>query len=418
MNTKPIFNVKRSFARIIIFLVIIVGGYLLTHTMTTMGWGYLGIVLGTYIFIFYRAYSLSTKIEQKIQTIEQQKNSKEQEFSLITEYNPAVFYITNQEGDAEFVSPNILTWIGYTQEDFTKNSKLWYSLIHKQDLSKVIEKDIEAYKLYTFTYRILFKDGKYHWIKDEYRFVPYEDGSLHAIGTITNIDEEKKFLSELQNSEEKLKESEANYRLLFDESPIAKIIFDKETYKILEVNRRALELHGYTKEEFLALTVLDIRSKEAADVLKEDFSSAEVYKKSRIRQVKKKNGDTLTVETIAHETVFEGRKVIISVINDITEQENAKRAIEESEKRYKSLFEHFLVGAFRSKLDGTFVDVNSVFAKMLGYSREELLNSKAHIVYTSIEDREKYVHILREQGKVESYELSLLKKRWLYYSYY
>src|SRR5215208_4338508 len=65
-----------------------------------------------------------------------------------------------------------------------------------------------------------------------------------------------------------LRESEREYRLLFDENPNPMWVCDTETFRFLAVNEAAIEKYGYTREEFLAMTILDIRPEEDHEELK------------------------------------------------------------------------------------------------------------------------------------------------------
>ena len=76
---------------------------------------------------------------------------------------------------------------------------------------------------------------------------------------------------EKKESAEKLIQSEKNYRTIFYKSPLPKWVYDSETLRFLEVNEAATRHYGYTQEEFLSMTINDIRPKEDIELLAGDF---------------------------------------------------------------------------------------------------------------------------------------------------
>src|SRR6185436_19906069 len=81
------------------------------------------------------------------------------------------------------------------------------------------------------------------------------NGARLVVGSITDISE--------------LKQREASSRLLFDSNPLPMWVFDLENLRFLAVNQAAVEHYGYSREQFLAMTVLDIRPAGDADLLRD-----------------------------------------------------------------------------------------------------------------------------------------------------
>jgi PAS domain S-box-containing protein len=105
-------------------------------------------------------------------------------------------------------------------------------------------------------------------------------------------------------------------------------------------------------------------------------------------------------------------------IVDVTEQVLSRKKIEESEKRYRTLFEQNLAGIYQSTLSGKILNCNEALAKMLGYdSPEELINKKAAELYFSSEERDRFINNLRDKRYLNNYEGIIKRKdgRALYY---
>ena len=162
-------------------------------------------------------------------------------------------------------------------------------------------------------------------------------------------------ISERKLTEEKLTQSEEKYRLLFAHNPQPMWIYDLETLAILEVNDSSIQQYGYTREEFLNLTIKDIRPAEDIQELIEDVNSAEKNKNARkVWRHSWKDGTLRYVEITAQSIDFNGRNARHVLINDVTERVQAEDALRQSEEKYKSIIE--------SQSEGIgLVDENEIF---------------------------------------------------------
>jgi PAS domain S-box-containing protein len=145
-----------------------------------------------------------------------------------------------------------------------------------------------------------------------------------TMGLIRDISERKK-------TEDRLKSSEEEYRVLFMSNPVPMWVYDRESLAIMAVNDFAVSHYGYSREEFLRMTLKDIRPPEQIP---------EMYDRIRAVQGKvrahtgichrKKNGTVITVDITAHPLTFESRPAMLVMATDVTEQRKAAGAIEKS----------------------------------------------------------------------------------------
>src|SRR6185503_15464697 len=137
--------------------------------------------------------------------------------------------------------------------------------------------------------------------------------------------------------EEALRKSEAQYRLLFESNPHAMWVYDLETRKFLAVNNAAIQHYGYTREEFLSMTIHQIRPPEDSQILKEYLTSDAGIEQGVEWRHKKKDGSVINVEITSNRLTFAGRSAEFVLVQDITERKTAETALRISEDRYRDL---------------------------------------------------------------------------------
>jgi PAS domain S-box-containing protein len=144
---------------------------------------------------------------------------------------------------------------------------------------------------------------------------------LMAIVTVGDITERKR-------AEEMLRGSEERYRSLFESNPNPMWVFDVESLSFLAVNAAAVRHYGYSQEEFLAMSLKEIRPPEDVSVLMEDLA-LETPGLGAVTEWRhrKKNGELIDVEITSHALVWLGRRAKLVLVNDITARKRAEREI-------------------------------------------------------------------------------------------
>jgi two-component system, NarL family, sensor histidine kinase UhpB len=125
---------------------------------------------------------------------------------------------------------------------------------------------------------------------------------------------------ERKQAEETLLASEEKYRQMFYKNPYPAWIFDPISLDIMEVNDAAIQKYGYQREEFLALTLRDIRPQEDVEELLTWVTDDQLITKGRVWRHKKKNNEILFAEVNSYEIDYHGKTAIQVQINDITEK--------------------------------------------------------------------------------------------------
>lgn len=162
------------------------------------------------------------------------------------------------DADGRFVTPQS-AWYTYTGQSWEEHRDFgWANALHPEDRDQVRA----AWKHAVATGAAFESRGRlWHAPSQQYRHVvaraaPVRDanGAVQEwIGAVTDIHDR-------QQAEDALRRSEAKFRALFDHSPLPKWAFEVETLRFVDVNEAALEHYGYSRDEFLQMTVLDVRT--------------------------------------------------------------------------------------------------------------------------------------------------------------
>jgi PAS domain S-box-containing protein len=201
--------------------------------------------------------------------------------------------------------------------------------------------------------------------------------------------------------EAKMRESEAQYRLLFESNPHAMWVYDLETLRFLAVNGAAIEQYGYSREEFLSMTLAQIRPPEDIRKLQEVLARRSPgFARPREWRHRKKNGAIITAEITAHQLDFSGRRAELVMAIDITERKLAEQALVESEDRYRDLVDNSHELMCTHDLEGRILSVNPWAARVLGYKQEALigLHIRDGLVSEYRDQFDEYLREIKEKG--------------------
>jgi len=139
------------------------------------------------------------------------------------------------------------------------------------------------------------------------------------------------------------------------------------------VNETACRLLGYTKEELFDMTVFDIDPNFNSKNWKQHWQEIEGRKSFVIESIhKKKSGELLPVEITINYVNFMGKKYNCAFGRDISERKRAEKAILDSEKRYRTLFETMKQGVVYQNVNGEIISANPAAETILGLSEEQM----------------------------------------------
>ena len=195
-----------------------------------------------------------------------------------------------------------------------------------------------------------------------------------------------------------LNKSERQYRELFVINPVPMYIYDVETYRFLDMNEAAVKTYGYTKEEFLELTIKDIRpNKELPKlekVLQEQKINDELAYRGTFTHIKR-NGSYIQVEIQSKFTTVNGKRAKLVLANNVTERLKAQEALRLSEQRFRSLVQDGSDLITIINMKGVYQYVSPTSKNVLGISPETFLGTSS-LHYIHPDDRGRVIDELAE----------------------
>ncbi len=355
---------------------------------------------GSYRFIEWRSvpsgkliYAAARDITRRIQEKREIESSRDHLESILS-HVPAIIYslvTTDDLAKFTYISKNVETILGHTPSDFYNDCRFQRDHIHPEDQKKVSERlryePIQgSHEL--GEYRIRNKAGEYQWIYDKQTITVKSDGTREIIGAWWDITELKKAEFQLREAEKQIRDREARYTSLFNQSHDAVFILDLQG-NVMESNTRAEELLGFTKTELkgLPLDKTSALPENSRQILKKmlDGETIPLYE----RLFRRKDNSTILVEITA-ELVRDEKGFpthIQSVVRDISERKQIEHKLIESEDNFRTFFETMDDMIFVADPQGRIFFTNGSVAKKLGYSMEELTGM--HVLDVHPEDKRK-----------------------------
>lgn len=274
-----------------------------------------------------------------------------QEFKYFFNNSNDLSGIANADGFFEIVNPSFTNLLGYYQHELTL--KPFIGFVHPDDVTTTIQVYNElktGAKVIHFSNRYRKKDGTYLWF--DWNATPNAaTGKLYCIARdITERKKAEDALNELNASlEQKVKErteafrqSEEQYRYLFQNNPMPMWVINLTDFRFLDVNEMAVLQYGYSRAEFLSMTAVEIRPDEDREAfLRSDhsYTNNELNYNKGIWRHRKKDGSIIQVDIIGHKILFEGIPARLILAHDVTEQQEAEEKLISNEKRFRALVE-------------------------------------------------------------------------------
>ncbi|CAN5877109.1 hypothetical protein BH11MYX4_BH11MYX4_34800 [soil metagenome] len=165
-------------------------------------------------------------------------------------------------------------------------------------------------------------------------------------------------------------ESEKTYRLVFSHELDAMSLFDPSNGRLLDVNDSWVSLYGYSRDEALRMSVVDVSAEPAeTSSAVEELAPGDTLRVN-VRWHRAKDGTVFPVELTAGSLVLAGREVMYAVMRDITQRQRAEHQLARSEASFRALIESMPDGVIVHRL-GRIVYMSPSARRMLGYGVDD-----------------------------------------------
>lgn len=269
-------------------------------------------------------------IEREIREAEVRRSHREAEsrYRLLVERLPIIVYLSpiDKITNTTYVSPQIQTILGYSPDEWVADPLFWQTRLHPEDRERVIK----IVKQGGFTgqpsdmeYRMVARDGHVVWFHDQIVLVRDERGQpIHWQGLSIDITRHKQAEAQARQSEERFSKA-------FRASPVAISITRVSDGKFTEVNDSFLSILGYSREEVIGRTALELNiyeSPEARAILMQ-----RLLEQGEIRDLemttRTKSGEMIQALFSTELIELDGEAHALATILDITERKRAETEI-------------------------------------------------------------------------------------------
>lgn len=301
---------------------------------------------------------------------------------------------------------------GYAELEIDPTNSWWEDRLHPEDRQRVIDAIQSAVqhgeKTCAFEYRFRRRDGSYATLSDRAYIVRDELGNaVRAMGAMTDITERKEAVEALRESEERYRDLVENSRELICTHDLNGLVLSANPATALALEYELDEYVG--KKTIRDILVPEVRHQfdEYMARLRQDGAT------SGVMFVKTKSGETRTWEyynSLRTEGVT--APVVRGMARDITEERRARKALRQSEERYRELFENSRDAIYLHDMSGRYLSVNSAAVELSGYSRDEILGKKFTDFVSAEFIQDIQDNFVKKLGTVGAtmYEIEIIKK--------
>ncbi|WP_423147620.1 PAS domain S-box protein [Rubrolithibacter danxiaensis] len=305
---------------------------------------------------------------------------------LLSAVNDAVWSYDLQARKFLYTNSKLIEIYEDKLDQLTENPLSTDTIVHPDDAEFVKQEFESLYsgKQIEIEYRIVVNQ-QVKWLCDKKVIKPDENkqGAM-LISIISDVTRRKE-------SELNLKKSERTYRYLFERSPIPSWIYDRETYQFLAVNEAAVKKYGYSKKEFLQMTILDIRSDdEKMRLLARIGKDNALYNSSKHWKHFKKDGGVIYVNVAGHYVLYKGRDAEMVMVNDITSEIENKEEIIVAKSNLDALINNTNDLIWSIDKDYKIISANTAFSNYYKFISSHDLNKGDSVFVDGFPDKIKY----------------------------
>ncbi|MEE9119943.1 MAG: PAS domain S-box protein [Syntrophobacteria bacterium] len=216
----------------------------------------------------------------------------------------------------------------------------------------------------------------------------------------------EKEIEERKRAGELLRESEQRYSSLFKINHSVMLVIDPENADIVDANPAACSFYGWSQKELTSMKITDINMLSNEQVFTEMEKAKSEKRQHFFFRHRLANEKIRDVEVYSGPLRLHGKKLLYSIIHDITERRRAEEELQKSEERYRLLVETMNEGLAMADQNYVFTYVNERFCEMIGCSRDELIgHNLIEFVHDDYKESMKDQMGRRKMGEAKRFDL-------------
>ncbi|MBY8980610.1 MAG: PAS domain S-box protein [Candidatus Lokiarchaeota archaeon] len=295
---------------------------------------------------------------------EKKLRESEERYRNLADSLPEVIFEINLSFTLTYTNSIASKVFGYTSQEF-KEGRTIFDFVPLEDKESLLKQTKQIFRgeyLKPLQTRLRRKDGTFFFAHIHASRI-FKDKSVSGVRCIIHD------ITDLKNTQKKIKESEEKYRLLSENANDLITVVDNDL-KIDYINEKAHKrLMGYSSADFIGKTALDFVHPEDRKLIIKAFNEGDGSIEVRI---KKKNGRYVWMESSGKFYKNpDGKNYVLTISRDISERKEAAQKLIESEKKYKELANSLPEVIFEIDLKFKLVYTNAIASKIFGYSHEE-----------------------------------------------
>jgi PAS domain S-box-containing protein len=309
------------------------------------------------------------------------KESRER-LSQIADSINEIFWLSSPD-NVEYLSPAFERITGYSADEVINDPKFYSSIVHPEDKEEYFYQGYQEDMTYgrDVVYRIITKDGQIRWLRSTSNPVRNAEGEVIKVAGVTRD------ITDIHEAQDEQKRSKEKYKMLFNNSNDAIFVHgfhnDGRPSNFIEVNESACMIYGYTKEEFMNISALeldaDLPEEKLRSIVKELYSNSRAVFKSIHRT---KSGREIPVEVSSQIFTMNNETIVISLIRDISHFKNAEEQLRKAKEA----------------------------ADQLNHLKSIIIANMSHELRTPLNAIINYADILMNSCKDDDYSIQIIKE--------
>jgi len=302
---------------------------------------------------------------------------------LLAALNDCVWAYDVQTQSYLFISPSVHTVLEYSAKDLQQNPNFWNDIIDPRDREEILsaEHKPDTDDWAERTCRVITKCGKVKWIHHKKRHITDSSTGHDVQLNIIRDVSDPKFISF------KLQDSIGDFNVLFNDNPTPMWIYELPTLRILKVNAASVQQYGYSEQEFLGMTIRDIRPRFDLAKFNEYLyqkgipeSRLDGFNNGGVWRHVNKAGEILYAEITGHEIKYDNHSCRVIIATNVTEKVLQQEEMKKREKFLTSLIDSQTNFLLRIDTSGNFTFANNQFLKALSYKKQEIVGKHFSLI--------------------------------------